>query len=231
MKRTGPFSLLSVLAFSAFAAFATSARHLVEGKRSALVWPFSIFAFVVTFASTVVFAAPLFPNPIFDAGDRPISVAGGDFDGNGHPDLVVVNQLSDDVSVLLGNGDGTFVLETRFGVGGFPTGVAIGDFNGDGRQDLAVANQRTGDVSVLLGNGDGTFAPEMHFESGSGAFSVAVGDFDADGRQDLAVANGGLNSNTVSVLLGNGDGSFAPGNPSPSRSGTLMVTGVRISWR
>src|SRR5439155_20636936 len=88
--------------------------------------------------------------------------------------------------------------------------VAVGDFNGDGKDDLAVANQGSNTVSVLLSNLDGTFRPASPSSYAVGAFpwSVAVGDFNGDGILDLAVGNGG--SNTVSVLLGNGNGSFRP---------------------
>ncbi|MGH8395367.1 MAG: FG-GAP repeat domain-containing protein, partial [Pseudomonas sp.] len=105
------------------------------------------------------------------------------------------------VSVLLGNGDGTFQAARYFTGGSFPLSVAVGDFNGDGLADLAVANNGSGNVSVLLGNGDGTFQATRNFGAGSGPRSVAVGDFNGDGAQDLAVTNSG--SNNVSVLINN----------------------------
>jgi hypothetical protein len=93
----------------------------------------------------------------FTAGYDPLSVAVGDFNGDGVPDLVVANRAYNNVSVLLGNGDGTFRAAASYAVGSGPVSVAVGDFNGDGKLDLAVANEGSGDVSVLLGNGDGTF--------------------------------------------------------------------------
>jgi streptogramin lyase len=81
------------------------------------------------------------------------------FNGDGKLDLVVANDGSNNVSILLGNGDGTFRAAVNYGVGSgsAPTSVAVGDFNGDGKLDLAVANELSNNVSILLGNGNGTF--------------------------------------------------------------------------
>jgi hypothetical protein len=144
----------------------------------------------------------------FAAGSSSRALVVGDFNGDGIPDLAVTNDLNPDgrVSVLLGNGDGSFQDARSFAAGIWPRSVAVGDFNGDGRLDLVVANFTTANVSVLLGNGDGTFQDAVNFAAGSSPLSVAVGDFNGDGTPDLAVANNG--SNDVSVLLGNGDGTF-----------------------
>src|SRR5438445_2732 len=118
---------------------------------------------------------------------NPISVGVGDFNRDGIQDLAVANYDSATVSVLLGNGDGTFRAGPTVAVGTGPHCVAVGDFNRDGVQDLAVANYASNTVQVLLGNGDGTFrAPRTVVEGGGPAF-VAVGDFNRDGMQDLAV--------------------------------------------
>jgi hypothetical protein len=158
------------------------------------------------------FLAPL----TYDVGTVPLRVAVGDFNGDGIPDLVTANVGSDpdpgSVSVLLGNGDGTFQPARNFLAGSNPWGVAVGDFNGDGIPDLAVANSAgfggASGVSVLLGNGDGTFQSPRLFRAGSLSTSVTVADFNGDGLLDLAVTNDG--SNFLSVLLGNGDGTFQP---------------------
>ena len=88
----------------------------------------------------------------FAAGFAPLSVAVGDFNGDGVEDLAVANHSSNNVSVLLGNGDGSFQAALDFGAGSSPRSVAVGDFNGDGRPDLAVANENSNNVSVLINN-------------------------------------------------------------------------------
>ncbi|MDE5093102.1 MAG: FG-GAP-like repeat-containing protein, partial [Trichodesmium sp. St11_bin5] len=143
----------------------------------------------------------------FLVGDEPRSLVVGDFNRDGIPDLAVANRADDDVSVLSGNGDGSFGSATNFFVGDRPESLAAGDFNGDGIPDLAVANAGSDNVSVLSGKDDGSFARRTNFPVGDEPRSVAVGDFDRNGIPDLAVAN--RDSNNVSVLLGKGDGGFA----------------------
>jgi len=136
----------------------------------------------------------------------PSSEAVADLNGDGKPDLVVTNSNPNGtVSVLLGNGDGTFQSPTAFTTGSYPWSVAIADVNGDGKPDLVVANKGSNNVSVLLGNGNGTFQQQKTFAAGSAPYSVAVANL-GNGEPDLVVANNGGNS--VSVLLGNGNGTF-----------------------
>lgn len=153
------------------------------------------------------------------------SLAVGDFNGDGFQDIAVASVYSDDVTVLLGNGDGTFTeaYGSPFSVGSHPQQpffVTVGDFNNDGIQDLVTANAASNTVSVLLGNGTGGFtqAPNSPFPAGNTPESVAVGDFDGNGTEDLAVAN--VNSNNVTVLLGNGSGGFSAASGSPISVGT-----------
>ena len=156
-------------------------------------------------AQTVSFGA----KTDFGTGDRPHSVAVGDFNGDGKLDLVAASGGAT-VSILLGTGTGSFGAKTDFGTGGAYS-VAVGDFNGDGTLDLAVANGDSATVSILLGTGTGSFGAKTDFGTGIGPASVAVGDFNGDGRLDLAVAN--QRSNTVSILLNTGPTGPGCSNP------------------
>jgi len=134
-------------------------------------------------------------------------LASGDLNGDGILDLAVADAGCGQVSILLGNGDGTFSDGGSFGTGiaGLaPYSVAVGDFNSDGKLDLATANEFGNTASVLLGNGDGTFQSHVDCGTGGDSRQVATGDFNGDGRLDLAVSS----SEGVSILLGNGDGTF-----------------------
>jgi len=161
-------------------------------------------------------------------GNNAAAVAVADVNGDGKPDLLVANLCASygkcpnggSVSVLLGNGDGTFQTAVPYSSGGVDaTSVAVADVNGDGKLDLLVGNLSLiasdvhGVVAVLLGKGDGTFQTAVTYASGGiYAMSVAVADVNMDGKPDLLVANLGENDSqrfgSVSVLLGNGDGTF-----------------------
>jgi uncharacterized membrane protein len=160
-------------------------------------------------------------------GVEPWAVAVGDFNGDGIPDLVVANQSSNTVTILLGNGDGTFKATAASPqTGTSPYAVAVGDFNNDGKADLAVANLNSNSLTILLGNGDGTFTPSpMSPQTGAGPVSIAVQDFNGDGVQDLAVSN--TSDNTLTILLGNGDGTFtaSPVNPQTGNNPKTVVAG------
>ena len=103
----------------------------------------------------------------FDTGLTPNVVAIGDVNADGKPDLMVANRASSTVSVLLGNGDGTFGAKVDYGTGSGPSSVAIEDVSGDGKLDLAVTNSGPNTVSVLLGNGDGTFGAKVDYGTGT----------------------------------------------------------------
>jgi hypothetical protein len=138
----------------------------------------------------------------------PVSVAVADVNGDGKPDLIVANDgFLGSVSVLLGNGNGTFLAQQMFPAGVNPYSVAVGDLNGDGKPDIVVANNGAGSsASVLLGNGNGTFQPRLSFQVDPYPRSVAIADVNGDGKPDLITAN--YLSNDLSVLLGNGNGTF-----------------------
>ncbi|MFN0123177.1 MAG: FG-GAP repeat domain-containing protein, partial [Blastocatellia bacterium] len=104
-----------------------------------------------------------------------------------------------------------FAMAQNYGVGNDPRAAAVGDLNGDGKLDLAVANANISDnVSILLGDGAGGFVPATPptVATGNDPFGIVAADFNRDGKLDLATANNNLSA-TVSVLLGNGDGTFA----------------------
>ena len=137
------------------------------------------------------------------------ALAVADVNGDGIPDVLFGTSRSGTVNILVGNGDGTFQNQRTFLSGLEVNSIAVVDLNGDGKSDLAVANSVDGNVCVLLGNGDGTFQPRLTFAAGAYPYSLAVADLNNDGKPDLIVANNSSSSaNNVSVLLGNGNGTF-----------------------
>ncbi|MBV8555317.1 MAG: VCBS repeat-containing protein, partial [Planctomycetaceae bacterium] len=153
------------------------------------------------------------PNPV---GINPVSSVSGDFNRDGALDVVTADEGSNDVTILLGNGDGTFQTPRTFPAGVDPIAVTADDFNGDGRLDLAVVDQgdpNTGQgrgVSILLGNGDGTFQAPVLYDAGITPTSIVAGYFEgADHPLDLAVAGTGSNGvSYVSILQDDGFGGF-----------------------
>jgi hypothetical protein len=124
------------------------------------------------------------------------------------------------VSVLLGNGDGSFGSAAGYAVGKNPSSIAVGDFNGDRKADLVVASYMGQEVRVLLANGNGSFAPAVPYPvGGSGPGAVVVGDFNGDGKLDFA-------TDVWNVFLGKGDGSFSLPVGVPAYAGpVLLATG------
>jgi len=222
-------------------------------KLACVVFVFSIFASTVLLAqsnsvppidrllvpTSAAAEAPQTPVSSFTApvvynsgGEGAQRVAVADVNGDGKLDLVVTNECanskscaSGSVSVLLGNGDGTFRAAVSYASGGSgtPNSVVVADVNGDGKPDLLVANTcdpnnncSTGSVAVLRGKGDGTFQTAVNYygSGGWGADSLVVADVNGDGKPDLVVMNLALcgpppcGLGQVGVLLGNGDGTF-----------------------
>ena len=166
-------------------------------------------------------------------GKQPSAIVTGDFNADGNQDFVVTNFTDNTLSVFLGNGDGTFRQEIGSpfalpsSVAG-PIAMVSGDFNADGKLDLAIVNQTTNNVTILLGNGDGTFAQATNSPISVGTFPVAIaaGDVNGDSHTDIAIVN--QSDNTVTVLLGNGDGTFTAALNSPLKTGQTP-TGIAIA--
>jgi Ca2+-binding RTX toxin-like protein len=170
---------------------------------------------------------PSYYLPVTYAVGGATSVAVGDFNRDSRPDLVTANQGLSTVSVLLGNGDGTFAAARSFATGPGPSPVALGDFNGDGKLDVVAANQAGLGISLLLGNGDGTLQPARI--TGNDLYeSVVTGDFDRDGRLDLVVTSPAA----VALARGNGDGTFRPLEPiplpAPNPTGWQQLTNTAV---
>jgi hypothetical protein len=161
----------------------------------------------------------------------PNDVAVGDINGDGIPDIVSANSGANSVSVLLGNGNGTFGHHKDYAAGSITAAVALGDLNGDGRLDIVADNDFGESVTVLLNNGNGTFA-RTDYHPGIGlTTTVSVGDLNGDGALDIVV--GDYTNSKAVVLLNNGDGTFTiqspfsvPGNqPEVLRLGDLNKDG------
>ncbi len=180
-------------------------------------------------------SAPLFlPAAIYDSGGQlGWYIAVADLNGDGKPDMVVVNyggNANGDgwLGVLLGKGNGSFQPVVSYDPGGGgPTAVAIGDLNNDGKLDLVVGNQgcrviNSQCLGVLLGNGDGTFQPVVIYENDGQSYGggpgisvpIFIADLNGDTKPDLLIANqtglGQVGDGVVGVLLGKGDGTFEP---------------------
>jgi FG-GAP-like repeat/Cep192 domain 4 len=204
----------------------------------------------------------------YTVGSNSASVVTADFNGDGFPDLAVVNTDDSSFSVLLGNGDGTFAAQKAFKTPTAMGYLVAGDFNNDGKVDLA--GSAAGYIYVFVGHGDGTFSGAVKypsdaasgpiaagdfdadghldfvtsnallgkvvvmvngvatdFSAGASPAGVAVGDFNRDGRLDLAVAN--YASNTISILLGNGNGTFRPGSNAKTTEGPIAVAATDLN--
>src|SRR5271168_1947005 len=170
---------------------------------------------------------PSTPSSSVSVGGGPTGIVTADFNGDGKLDLAVANATDGTVSILLGNGDGTFTLKSTPSAGSGANWIAVGDFNEDGKLDLAVANMSstgTAGVSILLGNGDGTFTAGASLTTGNNPFAIVTADFNRDGHLDLAVSNSG--DGTVSVFTGSGTGTFTlASTPSVGSNPQVIVTG------
>ncbi len=152
---------------------------------------------------------------------RPNSVAAADFNGDENIDMAAVNSWTDTVTILLGNGNGTFGTATDYAAGDGPQCVKAADFDSDGDFDLVVANNVGGSISIFLGNGDGTFGAKTDYYMGVGAQAIVVTDINNNGPLDVATAN--WNQGTIAIRLGYGDGTFTDKTDVPAN---LAITDI-----
>jgi uncharacterized repeat protein (TIGR01451 family) len=176
-------------------------------------------------AFSVEFASP----SAYAVGSSPQSVVVGDFNGDGRQDLAVLNTTSNTVSILLGNGDGSFQTAKNFNCGNNPSSLAVGDFNGDGKLDLVVfmfgnsSSAVSAELRVLLGNGDGTFQGPVVTTMSSLTQALVAGDFNGDKKTDIvATTADSAGTPSLQILIGNGDGTFQ--SPKPLAVSNLQGT-------
>ena len=166
----------------------------------------ALVAFIFPMASFAPAQAQIFRTArTFAVAPAPRGVAVGDFNNDGKQDIVTTSVSSAKVSVLLGNGDGTFAAAASYAVAANAYSVVTADFNDDGSLDLAVGTDQG--ISILLGRGDGTFRAAGSYTVGGGRNVVELGDFNNDGNPDLLIASVG--GGTLSIMLGKGDGTFS----------------------
>jgi len=176
------------------------------------------------YAATIEFQPPV----TYPVGTNPRAVSVADFNGDEKPDLAVVNFGFSDtgdnggVSILLGNGDGTFEPARNFPAGKMPESIAIADFNGDNKPDIVAVSELANVLNVLFGNGDGTFQAPVTVALDVDPYYVVAGDFNNDHKPDLALSGLGRDldgdgirdsAGGTTVLLGNGDGTFQNRGP------------------
>jgi hypothetical protein len=217
-----------------------------------------VLSFLLMIVNSTAFGSSFKAAGNYAVGNHPVAIAAGDFKGDGKVDLAVANSGSNTVSVLLGNGDGTFGRAADYKLGIAPAALVVADFNGDGRSDIVVRDMAGTKISVLLGNGNGSFeahmemgidqvAPELlsrlqaqpGYSSGKQSASVVFADFNGDGQLDEAVATSGRN--LVSVLLNVTEvstgvinliqnDSFETGSLSPWSQGRNFCSGACKVW-
>jgi Ca2+-binding RTX toxin-like protein len=151
-----------------------------------------------------------------------------DLNGDGKLDIATAKSGSNNVSILLGNGDGTFAQGSNFSVGSSSFSIDLsmgaGDFNQDGFLDLAIANTSSNTVSVALNRGDGSFNPATNYKAESNPFSIAVEDFNGDGKLDIATGATAPGAGNISILLGQGNGNFDKATSFGSASTPVFIT-------
>jgi hypothetical protein len=163
-----------------------------------------------------------FIEPTFPVNDRASPSEPADFDGDGFADICVANINTNSVSILLGNGDGTYGPQQEITVGAAPRGIAVLDVDGDGDVDIANTNSASSNVSILTNDGSGGFgSPAFYDGGGLGEWALAAADMNDDGILDLVV--GARTSQTIVVNTGNGDGTFSVGSSQSSGGAVWML--------
>lgn len=169
----------------------------------------ALVAFCGLMIQTLAWSAAFKGPSTFAAHLAPISVAVADFNGDGNLDIAIANRSSNDISVLLGKGNGTFATGVKYSAGSGgpdPDSIAAIDLNGDGKPDLVVGDLGTNSISVFINAGNGTFNAAVVYKVGNAPSAVAVGDLNGDGFPDIAVTNS--TDNTVTILINSGSGTF-----------------------
>ena len=165
--------------------------------------------------------APVETYPAGD-GSTPYCIRIGDFNNDNISDIAVANYGTNNIVVLFGFGDGSFLLGSPYSTGtaSVPYGLVSGDFNKDGRLDIAVANQRSSTIGILLGDDSQPFAGITQYSTGNGSkpHSVALGHFNNDSWLDVVVANSGTDS--VGILLGRNHGNLSDIQPYSTGNGS-----------
>lgn len=141
-----------------------------------------------------------------DANINPRAATTADFNGDGNLDIASANNAGDNVSILMGRGDGTFAGHVNYAAGDGSRWVEAADYNNDGFADIATVNEFDGTMSILLGRGDGTFNAKVDYANSVGSRTATAGDLNGDGNLDIVTTSEGASN--ISVYLGRGDGTF-----------------------
>jgi hypothetical protein len=165
----------------------------------------------------------------YTVAGRPYWLGVNDLDGDLDVDVMVSNFYGHNLAVLLNDGTGALEAPVYYPTGFFPTFAILAHLDRDGDLDIAVNNSADSTLSVLMNNGDGTFAEQVTYGVGVNPYGVTAGDFNGDAINDLAVANYDVDADAISVLMNNGDGTFAPQVPYPVNDGPVGIANADLN--